>query len=172
MKCPRCGTFFCWLCLQQVDGGTFPAHFQWWNIKNGCANMQMQENVKVERGELIRAKILSIFQIIVLGLPSAALSFGCLIACLPCASAFGENWSSRFSGCMSMWGNFLTMLLVIPVFLVIAVTSPIWCCVYIFFESIKKRNASDDATSSEPEDKDLQVALRRSLADINISIPT
>lgn len=29
MKCANCGLNFCWLCLAEVDDGTFPAHFQW-----------------------------------------------------------------------------------------------------------------------------------------------
>ena len=39
MKC-TCGTSFCWLCGQTVDGSELPLHFQFWNLR-GCTNGQM-----------------------------------------------------------------------------------------------------------------------------------
>lgn len=53
MKCPQCGSHFCWLCGKQVDGSSFPAHFQWWNL-NGCPNMQMQESCDAPPASHIR----------------------------------------------------------------------------------------------------------------------
>ena len=56
MKCTKCGVHFCWLCNRRVDSGTFPSHFQWWNV-GGCPNMQMNESIEPSRLEVTRSKV-------------------------------------------------------------------------------------------------------------------
>jgi hypothetical protein len=55
MKCTKCGVHFCWLCGKVVDSGTFPAHYQWWNL-NGCPNMQMNQSIEPSRAEVSRVR--------------------------------------------------------------------------------------------------------------------
>jgi hypothetical protein len=62
MKCTKCGCYFCWLCNAKVDAGTFPTHYQWWNLA-GCPNMQMNESIAPSRGDVFRAKGLAVLQV-------------------------------------------------------------------------------------------------------------
>ncbi len=63
MRCHACGSHFCWLCGKLVDGGTFPSHYQWWNL-GGCPNMQIQESAEPPPASHVRLiKICSAVQV-------------------------------------------------------------------------------------------------------------
>lgn len=87
MKCANCGQNFCWLCCQVVDGGTFPDHFQFWNL-SGCPNMQMSESANSASSSAARlSRLFAFLQILIVGPPSFLLSVVALCLCWPCASA-------------------------------------------------------------------------------------
>eukprot|EP00518_Triparma_eleuthera_P015801 CAMPEP_0197563102 /NCGR_PEP_ID=MMETSP1320-20131121/28128_1 /TAXON_ID=91990 /ORGANISM="Bolidomonas sp., Strain RCC2347" /LENGTH=227 /DNA_ID=CAMNT_0043124883 /DNA_START=39 /DNA_END=719 /DNA_ORIENTATION=- len=132
MKCTKCGVHFCWLCNAQVDSGTFPAHFQWWNV-GGCPNMQMNESIEPSRWEVTRGKLLAIFQIAFLGPPSFALTVASSILCCLCLPAMGDYASERFENCMSLWGNLLTLIIALPVLLALGATMVAFSCFYFVF---------------------------------------
>jgi len=123
MQCPKCQTYFCWLCLKVVDDGMFPAHFQWWNL-GGCPNLQMHEDEEISPRALCLTRIASFIQIIVIGLPSLILT-GVTVMICPCCF-FGESEQladQRMQRCFSMWGNILTAVLLAPFIFVCAVIS-------------------------------------------------
>jgi len=136
MKCTKCGVHFCWLCNQQVDGGTFPSHFQWWNV-NGCPNMQMNESIEPSKAEIGRSRALAILQIVLLGPPSAVLTVASSIVCCCCLPAMGDDSSERFESCMSLWGNLLSVLVMIPFILVGLALVPVWCIFFTLFECLR-----------------------------------
>lgn len=39
----QCNQDWCWLCGRKIGGGTYPTHYQWWNVL-GCPGTQMNEN--------------------------------------------------------------------------------------------------------------------------------
>jgi len=113
MKCPSCNTHFCWLCGAVVDDGAFPAHFRWWNLK-GCANMQLDESDQPTSCTKYGAKILSILQILVLGIPAVALT---IITCLICpcfVPGCGRSARERVMNMISFWGSALSTLIMLP----------------------------------------------------------
>ena len=65
----------------QVDGGTFPSHYQWWNLM-GCPNSQMEGGTGI--AWTTWSKLLAVVLIAVLGLPAVALAVATLLLCLPC----------------------------------------------------------------------------------------
>jgi len=113
MKCPSCNTHFCWLCGAVVDDGAFPAHFRWWNLK-GCANMQLDESDQPTSCTKYGAKILSILQILVLGIPAVVLT---IITCLICpcfVPGCGRSARERVMNMISFWGSALSTLIMLP----------------------------------------------------------
>jgi len=113
IKCGSCGTHFCWLCSTVVDDGAFPEHFRWWNLR-GCANMQLDEGSEPKMCTILGAKLLSVFQIIVLGIPALVLAFGSMIMC-PCfIPGCGRTNRERVVNCISFWGSFLSSMLLLP----------------------------------------------------------
>ena len=114
MQCPKCQTYFCWLCLKVVDDDMFPAHFQWWNL-GGCPNLQMHEDEEISPRGLFLSRAASFIQIIIIGLPSLILTGATVMIC-PCCF-FGESEQladQRMQRCFSMWGNILTAVLLAP----------------------------------------------------------
>lgn len=125
MRCVSCGAHFCWLCGQRVDQGTFPSHFQWWNMK-GCPNMQMQESTEAPPASHMRLmRILSAVQVVVLGPAALALGLAFYVAFLPCfllqwcQTRRTEELQTQFTGCVSFWGNALLALCVAPFLLLL-----------------------------------------------------
>ena len=113
MKCPSCNTHFCWLCGAVVDDGAFPAHFRWWNLK-GCANMQLDESDQPTSCTKWGAKILSILQILVLGIPAVALTIVTCLIC-PCfVPGCGRSARERVMNMISFWGSALSTLIMLP----------------------------------------------------------
>lgn len=87
----------------QVDGGTFPSHYQWWNLM-GCPNSQMEGGTGI--AWTTWSKLLAVVLIAVLGLPAVALAVATLLLCLPCFySRIKQSgcWST-FVGIISFWG--------------------------------------------------------------------
>ncbi|GMH88988.1 hypothetical protein TL16_g11322, partial [Triparma laevis f. inornata] len=156
MKCTNCGVHFCWLCNKQVDGGTFPSHFQWWNV-NGCPNMQMNESIEPTKGEIGRSRGLAVLQIAVLGVPSALLTLASSIVCCCCLPAMGDDASERFESCMSLWGNLLSVLIMVPVILVGLAIVPVWCIFYTVFFCLKNFlcGIGDGEGGDKEKEKDL-----------------
>jgi len=132
MKCVKCGVHFCWLCRKVVDSGTFPAHYQWWNV-NGCPNLQMNQSIQPGKWELFWSKFLAILQIVVLGFPSLLITVVSSIVCCFCLPVVGDSATERLENCMSLWGNVLTVIIAVPVFLVGVLLVPLWCCLYFVF---------------------------------------
>jgi hypothetical protein len=113
MKCGNCGTHFCWLCGTIVDDGAFPEHFRWWNLR-GCANMQLDENNEPLRCTVWGAKLLSALQILVLGIPSLALTIVSMLLCPCLVPGCGRTNRERVVNCISFWGSFLSSMLLLP----------------------------------------------------------
>lgn len=140
MKC-QCGAAFCWLCGKQIEDTLFPAHFQWWN-PSGCSNLQvslspypsllspllsspplsqMNEAVEPTRRARICAGLLSAVQFIVLGPLTLASTLASTLLCFSCICiqvkkeypSFKAGFSTIFSTCMSSWGVFWMIVLVI-----------------------------------------------------------
>ena len=74
MTCTMCKISFCYICGKEISQSVFPNHYQWWNV-NGCPNLQL-----IEGGDsfsptaMLATRYLSIFCIILAGIPSALLS--------------------------------------------------------------------------------------------------
>ena len=113
MKCPSCNAHFCWLCSAIVDDGPFPDHFRWWNIK-GCPNMQLDESTEPKMCTRVGAKVLSILQLLILGVPSIALSIVSMIVCPCLVPGCGSNMRERVINCVSFWGSFLSTVIMLP----------------------------------------------------------
>lgn len=114
MKCSVCGTNFCWICLTIVDDGTFPTHFQWWNI-NGCPNMQLHEGLQPSKCVIFLSRLLSILQLALIGIPALILSMFSFIFCCCCMPRVeNETRIERATQCISFWGNFLTFVAASP----------------------------------------------------------
>jgi len=166
MKCGSCNTHFCWLCGEIIDDGAFPAHFRWWNLK-GCANMQLDESLEPKRCTIVGARLLSIFQILVLGIPSLVLTLMCMILC-PCfIPGCGNTNRERVVNCFSFWGSFLSSMLVLPFTCVGMLLLSALCCfvalINIFLKAGQGRRSTnesgnhavgfsrDDNAAAEPE---------------------
>jgi len=132
MKCPMCDTNFCWLCLKIVDDGTFPAHFQWWNLA-GCPNMQLNESIQPSKTELILSRGMSIVQIIVVGIPSGILATATFIPLYCVFHSIGTSFKDRALNFFSLWGNVLTVLMLIPLALAAIALSPVLFLMYGIF---------------------------------------
>ncbi len=132
MKCPNCNQAFCWLCGVAIDDTPFPAHFQWWYV-GGCPNMQLNEEINPSRAAVLRAKLLSWIETLILG----PLTFGATVisffAC-PCVvlgfSCFNRTETDTFSRkivrlfqeCMTSWGMFwISVLFFFPLFTICGV---------------------------------------------------
>ncbi|CAM9830360.1 unnamed protein product, partial [Scytosiphon promiscuus] len=120
MICMHCNCSFCWICMEEVDRGTFPVHFQWWNVR-GCPNQQLQEDSQQSPGSRRCLKILSVLQIIVVGPFALLLTVSSSLVCACCLPAFRLSPRQLFSGCISGWGNFVMLLPLLPVLFVLAV---------------------------------------------------
>ncbi|KAL7542586.1 hypothetical protein ACHAXR_012334 [Thalassiosira sp. AJA248-18] len=154
IKCGSCGTHFCWLCSKVVDDGAFPEHFRWWNLR-GCANMQLDENEEPLVCTLYGAKLLSLLQIIVLGIPALVLSLFSLILC-PCfVPGCGRTNRERAINCISFWGSFLSSLLLLPfTCLGMLVLSALYCflaAVALFFKVLNPQAGASSDSNSAPE---------------------
>jgi hypothetical protein len=177
MKCGFCKAWFCWICLQKVDSGTFPDHYQWWNLR-GCANLQMLEAQKPDKLHLTTSKLLSIFQIIVLGIPSLLLTIISTVSCCCCFFAV-ENKKHFLSGTFSFWGNALTMILSVPFLLVLCFLAPLWCIlttIYLCLTNVLcaneggvKKKSKDKASiksKEEPEFSSISIRNGDATADL------
>ena len=94
MKCV-CGAAFCWLCGKEIDDAVFPRHFQWWNA-NGCANMQMNNEIEPHWSTRVFARGLAIAQIVILGPLSALSTFLSILLCPCCLSAVAAPQETLF----------------------------------------------------------------------------
>ena len=110
VKCGQCGTCFCWLCLTIVDDSTFPSHFQWWNLR-GCPNLQLHEGEDPSQFIILGSKIVSMFQVIIIGPPAVCLA--AITAILCCCCIPGATIQDRISNCISFWGNTIILVLVL-----------------------------------------------------------
>ncbi|KAL7455462.1 hypothetical protein ACHAWC_007012 [Mediolabrus comicus] len=113
IKCSSCGTHFCWLCSTIVDGGPFPDHFRWWNL-SGCPNMQLDESIEPMRCTVIGARVISVLQLLILGIPALALSFASMLVCPCLLPGCGTNMRERVINCVSFWGSCLSTLIMLP----------------------------------------------------------
>jgi len=138
IKCSSCGTHFCWLCSTIVDDGPFPDHFRWWNL-SGCPNMQLDESIEPMRCTVIGARIISVLQLLILGIPALALSLASMLVCPCLLPGCGTNMRERVINCVSFWGSCLSTLIMLPftilgMFLVASLycfVALISCCVKI-----------------------------------------
>ena len=110
VKCGHCGTCFCWLCLTIVDDSTFPSHFQWWNLR-GCPNLQLHEGEDPSQFIIFGSKILSMFQVIIIGPPAVCLA--AITAVLCCCCIPGATIKERIANCISFWGNTIILILIL-----------------------------------------------------------
>ncbi|KAL9190345.1 hypothetical protein ACHAXT_007556 [Thalassiosira profunda] len=113
MKCESCGTYFCWICLKVVDDGAFPEHFRWWNLR-GCANMQLDEHSEPLSCTIWAARLLSVFQIVVLGVPALVLTLVSMLLCPCLIPGCGNTNRERVVNAVSFWGSFLSSMLLLP----------------------------------------------------------
>ncbi|CAB1120690.1 unnamed protein product [Ectocarpus sp. CCAP 1310/34] len=154
MVCMHCHCSFCWICMEHVDRGTFPVHFQWWNVR-GCPNQQLQEDShQSPRGRQCH-KLLSAVQIVVVGPLALLLTVASSLACVCCLPAFRLSPRQLFTGCISGWGNFVMVLPLLPVVLVGAVLAAVLYLVMLparLFRAISRkcssRTTSLDLTAS------------------------
>jgi hypothetical protein len=130
MKCV-CGTNFCWLCGKQVEDTVFPRHFQWWNA-NGCANMQMANEIEPSLFTRVSAYTLTFLQLVTLGPLSAVSTLVSACVCLPCVGMYvcatdddssrtrtHALWRTRLNDLwtqsLTVWGYvYLFMLVILP----------------------------------------------------------
>ncbi|CAM9767455.1 unnamed protein product, partial [Laminaria digitata] len=113
MVCLHCNSSFCWICGEEVDRGTFPLHFQWWNVR-GCPNQQLQEDTQQAGAGRHCHQVLSVLQIVLVGPPALLLTVASSLACVCFLPAFRLPPRQLFTGCFSGWGNFVMMLPVLP----------------------------------------------------------
>ncbi|KAL7549387.1 hypothetical protein ACHAWF_012658 [Thalassiosira exigua] len=165
IKCGGCGTHFCWLCGKVVDDGAFPEHFRWWNLR-GCANMQLDENNEPMRCTIWGAKLLSVMQILVLGVPAVVLSIASMLLC-PCFYwGCGTTNRERVINYISFWGSFLSSLLLFPfTCLGMVLLSALYCFlagIALFFKVLTRRGRpmrnSENNVSREVGDTDAVVS--------------
>lgn len=172
IKCGSCGTHFCWICSAIVDDGAFPEHFRWWNV-TGCANMQLDENNDPMRCTILGARLLSIFQIVVLGIPAVALTLLSIIVCPCIVLGCGATNRERVVNFISFWGSFLSSLLLLPFTCIgLLIISAVYCFVagFKFFVKIFRRSRGADtldiAVSSRPTNSNSADNLIRDLESI------
>ena len=113
MKCSSCSTHFCWLCGTIVDDGPFPDHFRWWNL-SGCPNMQLDESTEPMRCTLVGARVISVLQLLILGVPAVALSIVSMLICPCMVPGCGSNMRERVINCVSFWGSCLSTIIMLP----------------------------------------------------------
>ncbi|KAL7484497.1 hypothetical protein ACHAW6_010133 [Cyclotella cf. meneghiniana] len=127
IKCGNCGVHFCWLCRTVVDDGAFPEHFRWWNL-NGCPNMQLDGSEEPMQCTICLAKLLSILQLIVLGIPSLTLAIASSLVCPCLLPGIGRTNRERAVNCISFWGSFLSTIIVFPLsFIGMLVMATVYC---------------------------------------------
>ncbi|KAF0687083.1 Aste57867_21164 [Aphanomyces stellatus] len=118
MKCITCGVNFCWLCGQEVDGGVFPEHFQWWNLA-GCAGAQMSESTTPSLLAKVTWFCFRLVLCLVFAPPALALTLVCSIVsccCIPCFANGRGTARSAFLGCFCVSG----WVFMAPIVLVLA----------------------------------------------------
>jgi len=113
IKCSSCNTHFCWLCSAIVDDGPFPDHFRWWNL-SGCPNMQLDESTEPRRATVFGARVLSVLQLLILGVPAIALSIVSMLVCPCMVPGCGVNMRERVMNCVSFWGSCLSSIIMLP----------------------------------------------------------
>jgi hypothetical protein len=130
MKCSVCNQAFCWICGKPIDDTVFPAHFQWWN-PYGCANLQMNDAIQPSRYSIWSARILTVFEILILGPVTLVSTLASLILCSCCLPHYffvedqsEGNCSTKFqrlvSNCLSGWGMFwIAVLFFLPAVFVV-----------------------------------------------------
>lgn len=118
MRCV-CGAAFCWVCGKEIEDTVFPRHFQWWNA-NGCANMQMNNEIEPTTTSLTTARALSLLQIMVLGPLSLVSTCVGALLCPCCLPLFYDRTlppnarlCDLLTNCLSFWGLFYTAVIVI-----------------------------------------------------------
>lgn len=127
IKCSSCGTHFCWLCSTIVDDGPFPEHFRWWNL-SGCPNMQMDESTEPMRCTVIGARLISVLQLLVLGVPAMALTIASMLVCPCLIPECGRNMRERVINCTSFWGSCLSSMIMLPfTFFGILLVASLYC---------------------------------------------
>eukprot|EP00984_Skeletonema_dohrnii_P002574 scaffold903_cov123-Skeletonema_dohrnii-CCMP3373.AAC.2 len=148
MKCSSCNTHFCWLCSAIIDDGPFPDHFRWWNI-NGCPNMQLDESTEPRRCTLVGARVLSVLQLLILGVPAVALSIVSMLICPCMVPGCGSNMRERVINCVSFYGSCLSTLIMLP-FTLLGML--LVACLYCFVAAISccvKIPKNNDAASGQ-----------------------
>lgn len=179
MKCGNCGTHFCWLCRTVIDDGAFPEHFRWWNL-NGCPNLQLDESDEPMRCTVWGARILSVFQLVVLGIPALCMTFLTAIICPCLIRGIGHTNRERLVNCISFWGSVLSTLLLMPfTFLGMIILAAMYCFLasLIFLLKASKAiahprsaaRANNPATGSEGSMTDTSVAMQSRLAGATTS---
>jgi E3 ubiquitin-protein ligase RNF144 len=125
MQCV-CGTSFCWLCGIEIEDGVFPRHFQWWNV-DGCANMQMNNDLEPSQEARWLARFTTVIQIIIFGPITLVSTIVSMLFCPCCLVAMVDDISTAhscsyaqfcdiFTNCLTGWGLFYMIVLVfIPV---------------------------------------------------------
>lgn len=165
MKCSSCNTSFCWLCSEIIDDGPFPDHFRWWNV-SGCPNMQLDESEQPKTCTLVCARVLSVLQLLFLGVPSVALAIISMLVCPCMMPGCGSNMRGRVINCVSFWGSFLSSLIMLPfTFLGMLLVASLYCfaAAITFCLKIPRNN---DSTSGQSVDQ----TVRRTSPVDNVTI--
>ncbi len=160
IKCSSCSTHFCWLCSTIVDDGPFPDHFRWWNL-SGCPNMQLDESTEPRRATVVCAKVLSVLQLLVLGVPAVALAIVSMLVCPCMVPGCGRNMRERLINCVSFWGSFLSSIIMLP-FTCLGML--LVACLYCFVAAIScclKIPKNNDAATRQRDNQ----TVRRTSAD-------
>eukprot|EP00804_Cyclotella_cryptica_P031276 CCRYP_011081-RA/>CCRYP_011081-RA protein AED:0.06 eAED:0.06 QI:0/0.33/0.25/1/0.66/0.5/4/273/694 len=172
IKCGNCGVHFCWLCRTIVDDGAFPEHFRWWNL-NGCPNMQLDGSEEPLQCTIFLAKLLSILQLIVLGIPSLVLAIASSLVCPCLLPGIGRTHRERAVNCISFWGSFLSTLIVFPLscigMLVMAAVYCFMAMIVLFMKcctALMKRIRQTSATPETYNVPDVSLTDRNSNAHI------
>ncbi|CAM9230041.1 unnamed protein product [Discosporangium mesarthrocarpum] len=152
MTCYHCGTSFCWICGQQVDSGTFPVHFQWWNVA-GCPNQQLQDSVETP-SSCARAfmRLVSAIQLIIIGPVALALTVASSTACCCLLPCFGQPPAQLFSGCFSFWGNVVVFLILSPLAFAFILVMLLIYLIFLplkFFSTSNKEHPAEGGDSLE-----------------------
>ncbi len=165
MKCSSCNTHFCWLCSAIVDDGPFPDHFRWWNLK-GCPNMQLDESTEPRMCTRVFAKVLSVLQLIILGVPSVALSIISMLICPCLVPGCGSNMRERVRNCVSFWGSCLSTVIMLPFTLLgLLIAASFYCFVAAIMCCLKIPKNNDVALGQRGN----QTARHTAPADNNVA---
>jgi len=80
--------------------------------------MQLNESIQPSKTELALSRGMSVIQIILIAIPSAALAVVTFIPLYCIFHILGTSFKDRAVNFFSLWGNVLTVLLLIPLVLV------------------------------------------------------